>query len=184
MVMQADRDAWRQNPDTATMQPVVAMPPLRGYVAIARIGAAMATDVRGKRMILTVRERASYPEAKVVARCLGKRVGPRLVPCDCCPEAEAEGEDGFALLRLKHPTPETLRKENEQHVFALYSEDSLSPAEYELARQTYEDRIDALKASEKKPLERQALLAQWGGYPREPFNEPIGLLTDRAWGGE
>ena len=175
------RDQFRECHETSGLQPVTAMPPLAGAVVVAKIGASLPTSVRGKLMKQTVRERASYPNAKVVARCLGQRRGSALEPCSHCQESPASGESGLDGLRSKHPTPEQLRKQHEQHVFALYSEDLLSPEAHRDAMRVYTERQEALVACKGKPLERQALLAEWRGYPVEPYGEVIGLLTDELW---
>jgi hypothetical protein len=160
------------------------MPPLKGGIKTARIGARMQAILKGKRVYLEVREAAQFPNAKKVARCLGMRDGPALVPCSICQEAPVKGELGFDELRAKHPTPEQLRKSGEQHVFALWSDDLLDPEGYAAAKAAHDDQAKALAASKDKPLERQALIAQWGGYPREPWAQPIGLLSDASWADE
>lgn len=200
--MDGTKDSWKTDQETRHLRPVVAMPPIKGGIKVARMGASIETNVRGKRMRMPVRERAAYLEARVVARCLGMRDGPRMMPCSICQECPAEGEDGLDGLRRAHPTPMQLKKAGEQHVFALYSEDLIDPDGHETKMRAYKDAMEALAACEAvpaeknadgkitrpykaaQPLERQALVAHWGGYPREPWAEPIGLMTDEQWNSE
>lgn len=159
------------------------MPNIVGGIRIAKIDAAFDVEVKGKKHRFRVRENAAFPKAAKVARCLGQRRNGALVPCTHCQEAKAEGETGLDGLYKSHPTEMQLRKQHEQHVFALLSLDPLDPEGTAQRQKIHDERLLALKET-KSALERQALTTEWGYDPRyvTPTVELVGLLSSEIWG--
>lgn len=161
------------------------MPPIKGGIIIARAGTTQIMPFHdGYRGSWLVRERAQYPDAKVVARCLYYRNDSEPKPCPYCSQADADlGEDPYASLRDEHPSPGDMRKNRAQHVFALWSTDPLQPEEYQRALAEHEERKQAYEST-KSFAEKQAMLVQWSQQrmtdPRYPFPNAmiIGLLSD------
>jgi hypothetical protein len=174
---------------TSGLEPAISMPKIPGGFRYARIDAAFFVDVGQKKPLrCRVRERARYPEAKVVARCLGMRTNGELKPCPVCHECAAKGEDGLDELRAKHAaggaSEHELRKRHEQHVFVLFSPEHLDEEAHKEAVRQFNERLTAIKEC-KSALERQALCAEWRYDPRAPGAMPVaeivGLLGDASW---
>lgn len=176
---------WNEADQTSGLEPMVSMPKIVGGVRIAKIDAAFDWTVGGKKTRFRVRERSAYPNAKVVAVCLGQRRGGRLEECMHCRAAKAEGEMGLDALYKAHPTEMQLRKLHEQHVFALFCAEPLDPEGHADRTRAHAERLEAIKQTQSA-LERQALCNEWGYDPRSansaPIAELIGLLSDAAWG--
>lgn len=172
-------------PDSRQLQPTHSTPPIPGENKIASIGSTQPVlSDTGKVKYFTVRERAHYPKAKVVAKCLYFRNNGQVQKCPYCAETASRGEDGFDGLRETHPSPGEAAKIGAQHVWALYSEDPVNPELYKMKKAEHQDRVEAYKDPKSSWAEKQHMLSLWAQQglsdPRYPFPEPeiLGFLSD------
>ena len=183
------RSAFKATEDTRHLVAQHSSQPVRGGIRYAMIG---STHTHGKEQLeVADLERFHGRDLKLVARCLGYRRGPEMVPCTVCEQAEVSGEDSFEALRHAHlgargKTLDDLVKDHACHVFALFSDELFDPEAQQHATSRYEESSEALSKLRKagRILEAQALLASLGGVePRKPLVKIVGYVMPTALSG-
>ena len=188
------------------LRPVTSMPDLPGGVGIAQIGSSHALvlpgetrkDRHGRPLVTrhTVLALDQHRGKKCVALCLGARkvVGgiPTSEPCHAphvpCTSDTADAARALSTLIGEHHVESVLQREHEQHVVVLLSLDAKDPDAHAAAVREYEERVSALaeagaKYEGKKIVKapdytaRAHLIAMWGGEPKAPEVEIVGLLS-------
>lgn len=181
--------AFREAPGsvTAGMVPTFSMAPLAGGIGFAKIEAKFIVD--GKQYEVRDEDnvarqfRETGAKLVYVARCLGVMRQTEMLPCHC----QQDG-DSFDALVAAHPSLDDLKKRNEVHVFAAWSEQGWDANEHEKQTQRFQKfvaQIDKLE-NDGKMLDAAALRARlgWGLKPRAPELEIVGLFISQAMSGK
>lgn len=179
--------AFREPPGSATaaLMPTFSMAPLAGGIGYVRIGATFRVAganyaVRDSDDVI----RHMGDAIKPVVRCLGVMRQTELMPCAHRHEAAT-----FDELLAAHPSLDDLKKRNEVHVFAAWSDQAWDEEEHAKAMQRYARHCDLLEKLEDKGqmLDAAALRAKLGwatNKGRAPAAEIVGLFIPGGMSGK
>jgi hypothetical protein len=193
--MSAARDqGFRESHDTAALMPVVSMPTVRGGWDEPTVGSyqpMFGPDPKrsGQLKVIAlveVRDVASYPGAKVVAKVVLKRGGDHqgAKPSEFVDVTAKAGKDQSnrydALMHELGLTEDEMVQSKQQFLFALWSDDPLDEETYLEDLSKYEQDSGVLADLKAKGdyANRAAYLQSIGGKePKPPVQQPIGYLA-------